>query len=250
MKFIHVTDSHLVAPGSRLHGLDPQARFARCIDSINELHADAECCVITGDLAERGGAEAYEFLAAELARCAIPTHLVVGNHDDRIAFRQAFPEIPGRGQDFVQADLETSAGVFLTLDTVQPGTHAGSYCSDRQEWLRSKLTEHASRPVFIFMHHPPFDIQIPALDVIGLAEKDEFAQIVTSHSNVRHIFFGHAHRPLSGVWKGISFSSLRGTNHQIGLDFVSDTITYVDEPPDYSIVFIDDEQIVVHTHTY
>jgi len=34
MKFIHITDTHLVTPGSRLKGLDPAERFSRCIDHI------------------------------------------------------------------------------------------------------------------------------------------------------------------------------------------------------------------------
>ena len=65
-----------------------------------------------------------------------------------------------------------------------------------------------------------------------------------------HLFFGHAHRPLCGNWLGISFSSLRGTNHQVGLNFSSEQIDYVDEPPEYAVVFADDDRIVIHSHAY
>lgn len=54
LKFIHVTDPHLVRRGERVHGLDPGARLERCIGEINDRHEDAEFCVITGDLVHDG----------------------------------------------------------------------------------------------------------------------------------------------------------------------------------------------------
>ena len=79
MKFIHVTDTHLVAPGMPLNGLDPAERFSRCVDDIRRHHDDAECCVITGDLADRGEEAAYEFLGTQIARLDMPCHLIIGN---------------------------------------------------------------------------------------------------------------------------------------------------------------------------
>ncbi len=250
MKFIHLTDTHLVDPVQMLHGLDPASRFSPAIDSINTLHADAECCIISGDLTDAGEPAAYQFLAERIARSLIPCHLMVGNHDHHAHFRRCFPGTPVDESGFVQYTLETSAGVFVFLDTVLEGTHSGFYCEARQAWLKESLDKYRDRPVFLFMHHPPFDIQMPCLDSIGLTNKQEFAEIVRGHKNIRHLFFGHAHRPLSGNWNGISFSSLRGTNHQVGLDFETHKIIYVDEPPEYNVVFISDQTLVVHTHPY
>ena len=52
MKFIHLTDTHLVAPGRELHGLDPARRLETCAARIAARHADAAFCVLTGDFAE------------------------------------------------------------------------------------------------------------------------------------------------------------------------------------------------------
>ena len=62
-KFIHITDIHLVEQGRALYGHDPGKRFERCIDSVIAEHADASFCVITGDLAHVGHADAYRQLA-------------------------------------------------------------------------------------------------------------------------------------------------------------------------------------------
>ena len=250
MKFIHITDTHLVAPGELLHGLNPAERFTRCVDDILQNHRDAECCVITGDLADRGEDSAYKFMAEQVSRLDMPCHLIIGNHDHREIYRCCFPQANVDDHGFVQYTVSTPAGVFIIIDTVEYETSGGIYCEQRQQWLRATLAEHQHEPVYLFMHHPPFDLNFPCIDNIGLAEQRAFADILRPHSNIRHLFFGHAHRPISGNWLGISFSSLRGTNHQVDLNFNSENIHYNSEPPEYAIVFIEEDSIVVHTQSY
>ena len=59
MKIIQITDTHLMPRGTELHGLNPCERLEACIASIKEFHADAELCIITGDLTDCGDREAY-----------------------------------------------------------------------------------------------------------------------------------------------------------------------------------------------
>ncbi|MFT7533859.1 MAG: Icc protein, partial [Gammaproteobacteria bacterium] len=206
--------------------------------------------VVTGDLADRAEDAAYKHLRAELDRCVLNNHLIIGNHDNRATFTHYFPTTPIDENGFVQYAIETSFGVLLMLDTVKALSHGGEYCEIRRQWLSDKLAEHADQPVFLFMHHPPFDLHLPCLDAIGLEDQHLFAEAISIHRNIRHIFFGHAHRPLSGSWLRWPFSSLRGTNHQVKLDFTTESIIYYDEPPEYSVVFVNDASVVVHTHTY
>ena len=73
-------------------------------------------------------------------------------------------------------------------------------------------------------------------------------RVVRAAGNVRHIFFGHAHRPISGHWNGISFSTLYGTSHQTRLDLVTpDYVAYTAETPAYAVVLVDEARLVVHT---
>jgi 3',5'-cyclic AMP phosphodiesterase CpdA len=250
MKFIHLTDTHLVTPGDKLHNLDPAERLSRCLDDIRRHHGDAECCVITGDLADRGEDSAYQFLSAQISRLGMKCHLLLGNHDHRENYLRCFADTTVDDHGFVQYTVQTSAGVFVAIDTFDYGTNGGIYCDQRREWLQATLESNRDKPVFLFMHHPPFDLNFPCIDNIGLSEQQAFAEIVRPYGNIRHLFLGHAHRPISGNWLGISFSSLGGTNHQIDLDFNSERIHYNADPPVYSIVFIADDRVVVHTHAY
>lgn len=250
MKFLHITDTHLLKPGEKLHRLDPQRRFEFCVRSIKKNHLDAHCIVVTGDLADRGELEAYKLFKEQIRSTGLPVYSILGNHDDRATFRQSMSDTPVDAAGFVQYAIETPAGIFVLLDTKLDGSDAGSYCATRQSWLQKTLRRYHSEPVFLFMHHPPFDIHLPCIDKIGLDEKEAFAEIVSEHSNIRHLFFGHAHRPINGHWNGLSFSSLRGTNHQVKLDFSDPEIHAIDENPEYAIVFVDNDRLVVHTHDY
>ena len=75
--------------------------------------------------------------------------------------------------------------------------------------------------------------------------------IVAPHAGrIRHLFYGHVHRPVAGSWLGIPTTTLRGTNHQCWLDFEEQNqIPGSHEPPAYAVVLID-ERVVVHTHDY
>jgi 3',5'-cyclic AMP phosphodiesterase CpdA len=251
MKLIQISDLHFVPPDLQLLGIDPRARLEACIADINRRHGDAAACLITGDLADRGAPAAYEVLKDCLAGLQVPYHLLIGNHDDRGAFRAAFPETPLDPQGFVQSVVELESRVLLLLDTHEPGAGAGSFCAARCQWLRERLSEAGERPVYIFLHHPPFDIGIPSLDNIRLRDAEAFAAALEGPADIRHLFFGHVHRPVTGGWRGIPFSALRATVHQVPLDLVTPRpVPYSLEPPAYALIFLEDDRTLVHFHDF
>jgi 3',5'-cyclic AMP phosphodiesterase CpdA len=58
-KILNVTDIHIVPEGSSVMGLDPRERLRMVFRSIDRHHADADLCVITGDLTDKGDAASY-----------------------------------------------------------------------------------------------------------------------------------------------------------------------------------------------
>lgn len=252
MKIIHLTDPHFVLPGALLYGLDPRARLDAAVESINALHADADLVVVTGDLAHWGQPAAYTGLRECLSALEVPCVPILGNHDDRRAFLELFPDALQDANGFIQGIRETQEGRLVFLDTNQPGTHMGWYCEQRLAWLSERLTEGGDTPVFLFMHHPPFDVGLGAMDRISLVQKEAFAAVVRPHlGKLRHLFFGHVHRPIHGSWLGLPFSTLRATNHQVWLDFgATEDIPGSHEPPAYAVVIIDEDRVVIHNHDY
>lgn len=252
MKFIQVTDPHLVTRGNTLHGLNPVERLETCLEDINKNHQDAEICIVTGDLAHGGETDTYRDFHSCISKLEVPFKLMVGNHDRRAHLLDVFPDVAVDDNGFIQTTFDTSAGRFFLLDTVEEGKAWGSYCEDRINWLRRSLNDAGEKPVYLFMHHPPFDVGIPCVDRIGLgADGAKVGDVLSSYDNIRHLFFGHVHRPITGSWRGIPFSTLRGTNHQVPLDFAPlDYVPKSHEPPAYAVVFLEEEQTTVHMHDY
>ncbi|MCJ8337421.1 MAG: phosphodiesterase [Pseudomonadales bacterium] len=253
LKMIHLTDTHLVEKGKRLFGLDPHARLKLAIEDINRSHKDANCAFITGDLTNWGTPEEYTALADALSKLQVPLHLLLGNHDNRENFKAAFPNIACDVNGYVQSSVDTDQGRLIFLDSLMEGTSSGWLCEDRLKWLENQLSD-AAAAIYLFMHHPPFDVGIPYLDKIGLVQKEEFENTITPYkSRIRQIFFGHVHRPIHGEWLGIPFSTLRGTNHQVWLNmpFQEDhQLEYSYEAPCYGVVLIDAQKTLIHTHEY
>ena len=245
MKLIHITDLHLMPPGETLWGLDPFGRLDAALNDIAAHHADADLCAITGDLTEKGDVAAYDMLKQRLAQFPLETRLILGNHDDRDNYRRVFG-----GEGHVQHALRREGFNLLFLDTLKgPPSSAGLYDAPRREWLAGQLAASRGQPVCLFMHHPPFDIGHALMDLIKLDDAEDFAALLKGH-DIRHIFFGHAHRTISGSWNGIGFSALPSLNHQLPLVGGSVDTVYSNEPPMYAAVTLTPRMTVVHSDAF
>jgi len=244
MKLIHITDLHLSASPRPIGGRDPEVSLAAAVATINRDHADARLVVVSGDLSDDGSPASYRRLRDLLAPLVPPVRLMLGNHDDRAGFRSSFPDAPS-ADGFVQFHEDTEAGRIVCLDTLDAGEVGGRLCARRLAWLDDCLAS-AVGPVLVFMHHPPMDIGMAPLDGCKLTEPERFAAVLKSHGNVRHIFAGHVHRAVSGRWKGIGFSTGRGTNHQTAPLFNATDFALGAEKPACNVVLFDGETLVVH----
>lgn len=252
MKFIHITDVHLMRPGVLLNGSDPASNLSRVLEDIAEWHKDAAFCVISGDLADEGDPEVYGWLKERLQNFALPVFLMLGNHDDRRNFLSVFPDHPRDASGFVQHSHEAGGAKFLFLDTLigGPGVHDGELCADRLDWLECELELAGDRPVYLFLHHPPFDIGLPYVDEIKLRQPEAFHQALQKGQNIRHIFYGHVHRMTYVNWRGHAFTSLPSTNHQIPLVPARAGSEYSVEPLAYGVVQVSEDQVTVHFDAY
>jgi 3',5'-cyclic AMP phosphodiesterase CpdA len=254
MKLIHISDIH-INPDLIL-GFDPIRNFEACLAHVAEFHADADRVVITGDLTHYGKADSYQQLKAILdaspLKGRLAPRLLIGNHDNREVFASIFGYAERDENGFVQWVEDTDAGLFVYLDTAEPGTHAGHYDAKRQAWLNHVLeqAEVSGKPVWLFMHHNPLPVHVANADAIGVVQEADFHAILRRHrQTIRHIFFGHCHFTLSGQVCGIPFSAPRSTNHVCWPDFsgIVDRMGYGAFVPNYNVCFLDEDGTVVHS---
>lgn len=260
-KIIVFTDLHITA-GQRIIGLDPNVRFAEGLSHALAMHPDADRIVCTGDLTNKGDAESYARLREILAAAPMPVDLLIGNHDERDAFKAAFPGQATDADGFVQGvvELDDASGGrwrLAYLDTLNappyafPETYSGFLCEKRLAWLDARLGEAPGVPAIVFLHHPPHDIGFDGMDGIKLKNGPAFYDVLERHGTVRHIVAGHVHRTISGAHRGIPFSIFKSPCHQQPMLLGSDDLSAsVDEPGAYGILITTPHGVIVHTEDW
>jgi Icc protein len=256
---LHLTDLHLPPPGETVRGHDPAPRLEAVLDDIAARHGPGGAmpalgfAVLTGDLTRDGEPAAYARLRTALARLPCPAHLLLGNHDNRAAFRAAFPGHPVDQAGFVQQAVMSTAGLCLMLDTLHQGHPEGRLCAERLGWLAAQLAGSGETPVLLFMHHPPMAVGIAGMDAIGLQDADALWAVLAPHrGRIQHIFHGHLHRPIGGSWHGIPVFSLPGSAFDVALDLAPPPRSLsveLSRAPCYAVLRVSDTSIVVHTRS-
>jgi 3',5'-cyclic AMP phosphodiesterase CpdA len=246
-KLIWLTDLHLVAPGRDWpQNVNPLARLAACLEEIREQQADAARIILSGDLVQRPHPDAYRLLRAELERMPMDYRLLVGNHDDRATLLEVFPETPSVN-GFIQSTDEFADVQLLFLDTLaSDGKHHGELCPVRIRWAAEQIAAADERPLLVFLHHPPFEIGVPALDRLRLLEADGLAAALRARSGPTQLFCGHLHRNVSGLWAGHPFAILKSPHVQFDLDMVGSKLVRSKEPPGYGVILVDRDGIIVN----
>ena len=255
-KIIVFTDVHMdVDP--RAGRPEPDDRLAAGLKHVSRFNADADCVIFCGDLTHHGDEASYQKLKMRLGDLSLPSHLMIGNHDNRASFASVFPDAPVDENGFVQQVVDLPGVKLVLLDTLfappydYPASHAGFLCKNRLEWLDRQLSEAGDKPCIIFMHHPPHDTGFASMDRIKLRNGKDFYACIERHQNVRHLICGHVHRTISGSHRGLPFSVFKSTVGQMPMMFNSlDTSIENDEPAAYGIIFVNDHSVLVHTEDY
>jgi len=216
---LHLSDTHLrAAQTPRLFGtVDGAQTLARALAAIEASGLTPDAVVFTGDLADLGEPGAYADLRAlvepVVARIGARVLWVMGNHDDRAAFRAGL----------YGEDADGSAGVrpvdrvdeldglrIVTLDTSVPGHHHGALGDDQLAWLTEVLATPAPLGTILAMHHPPVPAVLPLAASVELRDQRRLAQVLRG-SDVRAIIAGHLHYSTFATFAGIPVSVASST---------------------------------------
>lgn len=211
-KIIWLSDLHFSAKVP-VQGYDSGARVDAAVTFILDHHADAAACVITGDMVDHGTSADYQALQTRLADLPMPLYPMVGNHDDRPALRAVFPLPRSAMNGFVQYRVSLDATDLLCLDTQKAGADGGAFCADRSAWLQDALAATRGK-ILVFIHHPPMALGLPMQDLDCMAGGDAFLEMLRPYCDRLYLCAGHVHRPVSGTYQGIAFTTVRSITYQ------------------------------------
>ncbi|MCG8508656.1 MAG: metallophosphoesterase [Rhodospirillales bacterium] len=246
MKILLLTDLHLTI-GEEIYGRMPQQCLKQAVGHIRDHHADAELCVLMGDLTNHGGEDEYRLLQEHLRALPVPRRLMMGNHDDRASFRRVFTDAEGEQSDPVRECLDLGDHRLILLDTLAPGGSEGDLDAAQIEWLSSVLAA-ADRKCLIFLHHPPLRTFLPAFDAIGLKDRGVLSAVIAEHrGKIASLFFGHCHMSVSGTVAGVPAFGMRSLLSQMRPNFADGRFIGAPElPPAYGVVMATDDDLTVH----
>jgi Icc protein len=248
-----ISDLHIGGKGTlACERFDTGAHLARCVAHLRALRPQPDVVLATGDLVNNGGAGEYSVLRELLAPLPMPVYVIPGNHDERGALCNAFPDHaylprPGAPVHYVVEDLPVR---LIGLDTVVPGATGGALDAAQLDWLDAQLAAQGDRATLIFMHHPPVASGIRSMDAIALDAQSaaNLGAVVSRYRHVELITCGHVHRAFQARWHGTTVSVCPSTAFQGVLDFAAERYNICgDEPPAYQVHYWSGSELLTHT---
>jgi Icc protein len=250
LKFVVMSDLHLVPEGQVSMTLDTATRLEQAVEAVIARHADADFVILAGDLADRGEAAAYERLKTIIARLPIPVHITLGNHDRRPTFLEVFGEEFADETGNIDKVIDAKGYRIIVLDSSEPDRVDGVLEPVQIDWLRARLAEALDRPVIVVLHHNANALHIRS-DTIAMLEPADFISALKSHPDIRQVIAGHVHVTSTASWHGLPFTTLAGGHYSVSfnIDQPDAPIRRIDGPgqmalvigtPDRTTVLFDD----------
>src|SRR5690554_1516588 len=211
---LHLSDTHFVAGGDPLYGtVDAEDKLRELFAELEASGSRPEAIVFTGDLADKGEADAYAKLRAIVDpaahRLGAEVIWVMGNHDDRGQFRDSLlDEHPSTSP--VDRVYDVNGLRIIALDSTVPGHHYGEVTDAQLTWLAEVLSTPAPHGSILAMHHPPVPSVLDLAVTVELRTRKELAAVVRD-SDIRSIIGGHLHYSSTATFAGIPVSVASAT---------------------------------------
>lgn len=245
---LHLSDTHLRAGDSRIwNAVSGAEHLARALDVIESSGVAPDAIVVTGDLVDLGERAAYaelrEMVEPFAARLDAPVVWVMGNHDDRAAFRAELWDDHSADLRPVDRVDEFDGLRIITLDTSVPGRHHGEISDGQLAWLVSVLATPAPLGTVLAMHHPPVPSVLALAATVELRDQRRLAAVLRG-SDVRAIIAGHLHYSTFATFAGIPVSVASSTCYAQDLTVPVGGTRPQDGAQSYNLVHIFDDTIV------
>lgn len=204
MRIIQISDLHIAAKADESPAaITMSENLKKCISHINQLPRQLDLLLVTGNITSNGSIEAASHARELLDTLDCPYRLVPGPNDDRRTTLGVFDhacanEVGG----VVSYMVEGFALRLIGLDSLGHNGTGGHICQKRLNWVHDRLAENPSQPTLIFMHHPPMETGIQAVDADGFNNSGYFGQLVAHFPNIKAVLCGHINFASHTGWNG------------------------------------------------
>jgi 3',5'-cyclic AMP phosphodiesterase CpdA len=245
---LHISDTHFVGDGELLHErVDSDRNLAELFDGFARSNTRPEAIVFTGDLADTGRPDAYRRLrdlvepAAE--RLGAQLIWVMGNHDERGAFRAGLLDQPATDLEPVDRVFDVNGLRIIALDSTVPGKHHGELDDAQLEWLAAELATPAPDGTLLALHHPPVPSPLGLIALVELRDQERLAEVIRG-TDVRGILGGHLHYSTHSTFAGVPVSVASATCYTQDLNVVYPGARGQDGAQSYNLVHVYGDRVL------
>lgn len=199
-----LSDTHIAADAEAVNrGVKMSDHLRRAVAEVLAARTKPAGLLINGDCAlgdgRPGDYATLSHLLQPLPGADIPVHMTLGNHDDRVNFRECIR--PGeQSAKYVESKhvsvIETPLANWFLLDSLDKvNVTPGRLDAVQTRWLAAALDARADKPALVMLHHNPQTLTERANEKItGLTDTESLYEVLLPRKQVKALFFGHTHR--------------------------------------------------------
>lgn len=245
---LHLSDTHFVGDGGLLHDrIDSDKNLVELFEGFAKSNARPEAIVFTGDLADAGHPDAYRRLRALVEpaaeRLGAQVIWVMGNHDERAAFRKGLLDQDADDSEPVDRVFDVNGLRIIALDSTIPGHHHGEITEEQLGWLAGVLAEPAPHGTLVALHHPPVPSPLGLLALVELTNQDRLAEVIRG-TDVRGVLGGHLHYSTHSTFAGVPVSVASATCYTQDLNVVYPAARGQDGAQSYNLVHVYGDRVL------
>ena len=228
LRLAQITDCHLFADSrSCLQGMNTRKSFEAVCGLIDDSENDFDLLLATGDLAQDGSAEAYQYLATVFNHYRFPTCWIPGNHDNYETMKLQL-----RAERVVSSKhvISDHWQIVMLNSTIPDMTH-GTVSDSQLEFLDQTLQFCPDKHALVCLHHQALPAGSMWIDRKGLHNDNELRQRLGEHPHLKGVLWGHVHQESHRLIEGVEWMSTPSSCIQFKPD--SDEFGIDDKPPGF-----------------
>ncbi len=176
--------------------------FEKVILDINSLDPQPDLIIHCGDIVQNGLIAEYREATKILSKAIAPVYVMVGNKDNRkniIELYEKEPYISAKSR-FIDYEINDFPVKLILLDTLNEHSNKGHFCDFRLDNLTKMIQSEETKPIAVFMHHPPCAINVgpDRFHFDNLDSMANLCDLLQRSDRVISIFCGHVHRSTTG----------------------------------------------------
>jgi Icc protein len=206
VRFIHLTDLHIVHPGHADPKLksDTSENLRAVRALIEQMDPPPAFIAVSGDLTNHGDVDSFRTLRELMDGIGAPVLYALGNHDSRAGFYQGMLDRTEDLDEPYNHETVIDGVHIITLDSTRRGRIGGYFAEGQLEYLAEALDNHPDLPKLLMFHHGPSLDLDPAgeWECLSIADSNELADVIDGY-DVVGMLTGHLHMDRVANWHGV-----------------------------------------------